>query len=160
MNQIQGLQLSKTKDEFGNEFWIMSSSRYCKAAITNVEELSRDSWSSTVQATHVWGYHLRVPPIYYVTMSQCTRMYPHKNQFWRRSITTLYTIAVVKLLHRRQYALPRNRLQRIWVISLQRCCLNFSVKICEIGSLIRWFIYRPGFPLDASFSLGMTTSLR
>ena len=35
-----GEQLSKTKDEFGNEFWSMSSSRYCKTAITNVEELS------------------------------------------------------------------------------------------------------------------------
>ena len=29
-------QLSKMKDEFGNEFWNMSSSKYCKAAITNV----------------------------------------------------------------------------------------------------------------------------
>ena len=26
------------KDEFGNKFWTMSSSKYCKAAITNVEE--------------------------------------------------------------------------------------------------------------------------
>ena len=26
------------KDEFGNEFWNMSSSKYCKAAITNVED--------------------------------------------------------------------------------------------------------------------------
>ena len=33
-----GAQLSKMKDEFGNEFWTMSSSKYCKAAITNVEE--------------------------------------------------------------------------------------------------------------------------
>ena len=31
-------QLSKMKNEFGNEFWTMSSSKYCKAAITNVEE--------------------------------------------------------------------------------------------------------------------------
>ena len=33
-----GAQLSKMKDEFGNEFWTMSSSKYCKAAITNFEE--------------------------------------------------------------------------------------------------------------------------
>ena len=33
-----GAQLSKMKDEFGNEFWTMSSSKYCKADITNVEE--------------------------------------------------------------------------------------------------------------------------
>ena len=33
-----GAQLSKMKDEFGNEFWNMSSSKYCKAATTNVEE--------------------------------------------------------------------------------------------------------------------------
>ena len=33
-----GAQLSKMKDEFGNNFWTMSSSKYCKAAITNVEE--------------------------------------------------------------------------------------------------------------------------
>ena len=33
-----GAQLSKMKDEFGNEFCTMSSSKYCKAAITNVEE--------------------------------------------------------------------------------------------------------------------------
>ena len=33
-----GAQLSKMKDEFGNEFWTRSSSKYCKAAITNVEE--------------------------------------------------------------------------------------------------------------------------
>ena len=33
-----GAQLSKMKDEFGNEFWTMSSSKYCKAAIKNVEE--------------------------------------------------------------------------------------------------------------------------
>ena len=33
-----GAQLSKTKDEFGNEFWTMSSSKYCKATIKNVEE--------------------------------------------------------------------------------------------------------------------------
>ena len=33
-----GAQLSKTKDEFGNNFWTMSSSKYCKSAITNVEE--------------------------------------------------------------------------------------------------------------------------
>ena len=26
------------KDEFGNKFWTMSSSKYCKAAITNVKE--------------------------------------------------------------------------------------------------------------------------
>ena len=26
------------KNEFGNEFWTMSSSKYCKAATTNVEE--------------------------------------------------------------------------------------------------------------------------
>ena len=33
-----GAQLSKMKDEFGNEFWTMSSSKYCKASITYVEE--------------------------------------------------------------------------------------------------------------------------
>ena len=33
-----GAQLSKMKDEFENEFWTMSSSKYCKAAIANVEE--------------------------------------------------------------------------------------------------------------------------
>ena len=33
-----GAQLSKRKDEFGNNFWTMSSSKYCKAVITNVEE--------------------------------------------------------------------------------------------------------------------------
>ena len=33
-----GAQLYKMKDEFGNNFWTMSSSKYCKAAITNVEE--------------------------------------------------------------------------------------------------------------------------
>ena len=33
-----GTQLSKMKDKFGNEFWTMSSLKYCKAAITNVEE--------------------------------------------------------------------------------------------------------------------------
>ena len=33
-----GAQLSKMKDEVGNNFWTMSSSKYCKAAITNVEE--------------------------------------------------------------------------------------------------------------------------
>ena len=33
-----GAQLSKIKDEFGNDFWTMSSSKYCKADITNVEE--------------------------------------------------------------------------------------------------------------------------
>ena len=26
------------KDEFGNELWTMSSSKYCKAAIKNVED--------------------------------------------------------------------------------------------------------------------------
>ena len=26
------------KDEFGNEFWTMSSFKYCKSAITDVEE--------------------------------------------------------------------------------------------------------------------------
>ena len=26
------------KDEFGNDFWTMSSSKYCKSAITNVDE--------------------------------------------------------------------------------------------------------------------------
>ena len=33
-----GAQFSKMNDEFGNNFWTMSSSKYCKAAITNVEE--------------------------------------------------------------------------------------------------------------------------
>ena len=33
-----GAQLSKMKEEFGNNLWNMSSSKYCKAAITNVEE--------------------------------------------------------------------------------------------------------------------------
>ena len=33
-----GVQLSKMKDEFGNDFWTMSSSKYCKAATTNVKE--------------------------------------------------------------------------------------------------------------------------
>ena len=33
-----GAQLSKMKDKFGNEFWTMSSSKYCKADIKNVEE--------------------------------------------------------------------------------------------------------------------------
>ena len=33
-----GAQLSKMKDEFGNELWTMSSLKYCKAAITNVED--------------------------------------------------------------------------------------------------------------------------
>ena len=31
-------QLSKMKYRFGKYFWIMSSSKYCTAAITNVEE--------------------------------------------------------------------------------------------------------------------------
>ena len=31
-------QRSKMKDEFGNKFWTMSPSKYCKAAITKVEE--------------------------------------------------------------------------------------------------------------------------
>ena len=33
-----GAQPSKMKDEFSNEFWTVSSSKYYKAAITNVEE--------------------------------------------------------------------------------------------------------------------------
>ena len=33
-----GAQMSKMKDEFGNNFWTMSSSKYCKSAIKNVEE--------------------------------------------------------------------------------------------------------------------------
>ena len=37
-NDYLGAQLSKTKYECGNDFWTMSSSKYCKAAITNVEE--------------------------------------------------------------------------------------------------------------------------
>ena len=57
-----GAQLSKMKDTFGNEFWTMSSSKYCKAAITNVEErlsLLGSGYQPSARRQWLLSMHLR-----------------------------------------------------------------------------------------------------
>ena len=48
-----GAQISKMKDKFVNEFWTLSSSKYCKAAITNVEKrlVLAEKWLPTKYKT-------------------------------------------------------------------------------------------------------------